>query len=149
MEVKTPCCYGFKRFCGWTISKEKRTLHLKGRRVPSSFPTNKLNNQKYNILTFIPKVLYNEFKFFFNMFFLLIALSQFIPFLKVGFMFTFIAPLVFVLIVSMGKEAYDDIKRMQRDRDLNNTKYKVLKNNGNFEDKSSQNLKVGNIIRVD
>ena len=30
------------------------------------------------------------------MFFLLIALSQFIPFLKVGFMFTYIAPLVFV-----------------------------------------------------
>jgi len=29
-------------------------------------------------------VLYNEFKFFFNLFFLLIAMSQFIPFLKVG-----------------------------------------------------------------
>jgi len=29
-------------------------------------------------------VLYNEFKFFFNMFFLVIALSQFVPFLKVG-----------------------------------------------------------------
>lgn len=36
------------------------------------------------MFTFIPTVLYNEFKFFFNLFFLLIAMSQFIPFLKVG-----------------------------------------------------------------
>ena len=46
--------------------------------------------------------------FFFNMFFLIIALSQFVPFLKVGFMFTYVAPLVFVLVVTMIKEAYDD-----------------------------------------
>jgi phospholipid-translocating ATPase len=64
-------------------------------------------------------------------------------------MFTYIAPLVFVLIVSMGKEAYDDIKRMQRDRELNNSKYKVLRQNGTFVETSSKDLKVGNIIRVD
>jgi len=71
-------------------------------------------------------VLYNEFKFFFNMFFLVIALSQFVPFLKVGFMFTYVAPLVFVLLVTMLKEGYDDIQRMRRDKELNNTKYELL-----------------------
>ena len=60
------------------------------------------------MLSFIPKVLYNEFKFFFNMFFLLIAISQFVPFLKVGFLFTYVAPLAFVLMVTMFKEGYDD-----------------------------------------
>jgi hypothetical protein len=39
------------------------------------FASNKLNNQKYNCVSFIPKVLYNEFKFFFNLFFLVITLS--------------------------------------------------------------------------
>jgi phospholipid-translocating ATPase len=43
--------------------------------MPTSFKSNKLNNQKYNFFTFVPTVLYNEFKFFFNMFFLIIALS--------------------------------------------------------------------------
>lgn len=57
------------------------------------------------------------------MFFLLIALSQFIPFLKVGLMFTYIAPLIFVLFVTMLKEAYDDIKRLYRDKELNLFKY--------------------------
>ena len=87
--------------------------------MPSSFPSNRLNNQKYNVFSFLPKVLYNEFKYFFNMFFLLIALSQFVPFLKVGLLVTYIAPLVFVLAITMLKEIYDDIKRLLRDRELN------------------------------
>jgi len=45
------------------------------------------------------------------MFFLMIAVSQFIPFLKVGLLVTYVAPLAFVLAVTMLKEAYDDFKR--------------------------------------
>lgn len=37
-----------------------------------------VKNTKYNILTFVPKVLYNQFKFFFNLFFLVTALTQLI-----------------------------------------------------------------------
>ena len=79
--------YNLKRYLGCTISKEQRVLRLNGSTLPRSFCSNKLNNQKYNVLTFVPLVLLNEFKFFFNMFFLLIALSQFVPALKVGKLF--------------------------------------------------------------
>lgn len=41
-------------------------------------------------------------------------------------MFTYIAPLVFVLSVTMMKEAYDDFMRMKRDRELNNFTYPVM-----------------------
>ena len=51
----------------------------------------------------------NQFKMFYNFFFLVIALTQFIPALKVGFLFTYIAPLVFVLAITIIKEAVDDI----------------------------------------
>ena len=54
---------------------QKRKLECNGNTTPSSFPSNSLNNQKYNILTFVPVVLYNQFKFFFNLFFLAIACS--------------------------------------------------------------------------
>ena len=57
---------------------------MNGRTVPRRYPSNKIRNQKYNVITFIPVVLFNQFKFFFNLFFLLICLSQFIPPLKVG-----------------------------------------------------------------
>jgi phospholipid-translocating ATPase len=93
---------------GLTVSKENRSISLDGATLPKTFPTNQLNNQKYNLLSFLPKLLYNEFKYFFNMFFLLTALSQFVPSLKVGLLVTYVAPLVFVLTVTMLKEAYDD-----------------------------------------
>ena len=111
------------RAMGLVISKERRTIKFSGETSPKKFPSNKLNNQKYNIVTFLPKLLFNEFKFFFNMFFLLTALSQFIPMLKVGLLVTYVAPLGVVLAVTMLKEAYDDIQRYKRDRELNTMKY--------------------------
>lgn len=48
------------------------------------YAANVIVNQKYNIFTFIPLVLYEQFVIFFNLYFLLVALSQFIPALKIG-----------------------------------------------------------------
>lgn len=141
------------RCMGWSISKEQRTIYLNGSTKPSSFGTNKLNNQKYSIITFLPKLLYNEFKFFFNMFFLLIAMSQFVPFLKVGLMVTYIAPLAFVLVVTMLKEMFDDYQRMLRDKDLNLSKVEKLaydQKTGSFKLKQiySKDIRVGQILRL-
>ncbi|KAF8651079.1 hypothetical protein AX16_004941 [Volvariella volvacea WC 439] len=95
-------------------------------KLQSRFPTNIVRNQKYNAFTFLPIVFYEQFKFFFNLYFLLVALSQFIPALKIGFILTYIAPLAFVLMVTMGKEAYDDYKRHLRDKEANSQKYLIL-----------------------
>ncbi|EJD04848.1 phospholipid-translocating P-type ATPase [Fomitiporia mediterranea MF3/22] len=92
----------------------------------SKFPANIVRNQKYNVFTFLPIVLYEQFKFFFNLYFLLVALSQFVPQLRIGLLVTYIAPLAFVLTVTMGKEAYDDYKRHLRDKEANSTKYLIL-----------------------
>ncbi|EKM52433.1 uncharacterized protein PHACADRAFT_126225 [Phanerochaete carnosa HHB-10118-sp] len=90
------------------------------------FPPNIVRNQKYNAFTFLPLVFYEQFKFFFNLYFLLVALSQFVPALKIGLIATYIAPLAFVLCVTIGKEAYDDYKRNLRDREANSQRYLVL-----------------------
>lgn len=39
---------------------------------------------------------------------------------------TYVAPLAFVLAVTMGKEAYDDYCRYLRDKEANSTRYLVL-----------------------
>lgn len=96
---------------------------MDGRTTPGYFPTNRENNQKYNVITLIPVVLFDQFKMFYNLFFLLISVSQFVPALKVGFLFTYIAPLAFVLAVTIAKEAFDDWQRMVKDRELNNKRY--------------------------
>ncbi|KAI6009970.1 hypothetical protein EDC04DRAFT_2771575 [Pisolithus marmoratus] len=117
-----------------TLSKSRnrqdksRTIPFRpGDRFQSHFPPNMVCNQKYNLFTFFPFVLYEQFKFFFNLYFLLVALSQFIPHSRsVRFIFTYVAPLAFVLCVTMGKEAYDDYKRHLRDREANSQKYLTL-----------------------
>ena len=50
-------------------------MGLDGTTKPRSFMTNKLNNNKYNLVTFVPIVLFHQFKFFYNLFFLVISLS--------------------------------------------------------------------------
>ncbi|KIM23917.1 hypothetical protein M408DRAFT_332096 [Serendipita vermifera MAFF 305830] len=109
-------------------SKDKsRTIPFRPpEKLQNKFPANVVRNQKYNVFTFFPIVFYEQFKFFFNLYFLLVALSQFIPALKIGFILTYIAPLAFVLAVTMGKEAYDDYKRNLRDKEANAARYLIL-----------------------
>ncbi|KAH8888748.1 phospholipid-translocating P-type ATPase [Thozetella sp. PMI_491] len=90
------------------------------------FPPNIISNAKYTAFSFLPVTLYNEFSFFFNMYFLLVALSQAIPALRIGYLTTYIAPLAFVLCITLGKEAYDDIERRRRDNEANSEEYAVL-----------------------
>ncbi len=96
------------------------------KKAQSKFPQNSVRNQKYNVVTFLPLVLYEQFKFFFNLYFLLVALSQFVPALRIGFLATYIVPLAFVLSVTIGKEAFDDYKRYLRDQAANSSLYGVL-----------------------
>ncbi|WAQ89635.1 hypothetical protein PtA15_11A325 [Puccinia triticina] len=92
----------------------------------SRFPPNIVRNQKYNLISFIPLVLYEQFKFFFNLYFLAVAVSQFVPALRIGLLMTYVAPLAFVLVITIGKEAHDDYLRRQRDSIANSTRYQIL-----------------------
>lgn len=109
--------------------------------------TNKLNNRKHTTINLIPAVLYEQFKYFFNLFFLLLAVSQFIPLFQVGLLFSYVAPLVFVLVLTILKEAYDDYKRYVRDKETNETLYKVWKGTS-FVETKAQDLREGNIIEL-
>lgn len=98
-----------------------------GQYPPPRFPSNAVSNAKYTPWSFLPVTLYNEFSFFFNMYFLLVALSQIIPALRIGYLSTYVVPLVAVLTITLGKEAYDDIQRRSRDAEANTEPYTVLR----------------------
>lgn len=63
-------------------------------------------------------------------------------------MFTYIAPLVFVLLVTMMKEAWDDFQRYRRDKDINEKAYELLTDTGEFIPILSERMAVGDIIKV-
>uniref|UniRef100_A0A7E4UWR8 Phospholipid-transporting ATPase n=1 Tax=Panagrellus redivivus TaxID=6233 RepID=A0A7E4UWR8_PANRE len=106
---------------------------------------NYFRNQKYSILTFVPLVLFEQFKFFLNLFFLIIAVSQFCPALRIGDLFTYWGPLGFVLSITLIREAYEDFRRYLRDRIINNQKYKALSADGSYVVKS-KNIRVGDVL---
>ena len=131
----------------------KKTVYIKDYYLNRTEWSNKIENQKYNLITFIPVVLYNQFKQFGNFFYLIMSVSQFFEELKVGFLFTYISPLAIVVTISMLKELYDDINRRIQDKKTNSTMITVLKGNSiNNEllimEKQAANLLVGDIIEL-
>ena len=98
-----------------------------GQYPPPRFPPNAVSNAKYTPWGFLPRTLYNEFSFFINMYFLLVSLSQVIPQLRIGVLWSYIVPLALVLTLTLGKEAYDDIARRRRDGEANKEPYTILR----------------------
>jgi phospholipid-translocating ATPase len=111
------------------------------------FP-NKMKNHKYNFLTFLPVVLFNQFSFFGNQFYLIMSISQFFDALKVGFLFSYVAPLVFVLLVTLIKEAYDDIYRYKQDIKTNSEEFTLIDNSNNRKKVKSCDIKIGDLIEL-
>ncbi|OQN99593.1 hypothetical protein B0A48_14735 [Cryoendolithus antarcticus] len=106
-----------------------RTIQVGSRQV-TPYPANAISNAKYTALSFLPVTLWNEFKLFLNLYFLLVALSQVLPALRIGYLSTYVAPLAFVLAVTLGKEGWDDVMRRRRDGEANKEPYVVLRLEG-------------------
>ena len=157
VNKKTSCC---RNFCAIIFPCFKHVDVTSRRIVYFNNPAlnitnweNKEENNKYNLITFVPLVLFNQFKQFGNFFYLLMSIAQFFPDLKVGYLFTYISPLAFVVCVSMAKELYDDINRRIQDKKTNSAKINVLvpspdKTNFEYLPKSASDLLVGDIIEL-
>ncbi|XP_031222002.1 probable phospholipid-transporting ATPase IIB isoform X2 [Mastomys coucha] len=153
-------CGGWKFLCtsccDWLINVCQRKKELKARTVwlgcpekcEEKHPRNSIKNQKYNVFTFIPGVLYEQFKFFLNLYFLVVSCSQFVPALKIGYLYTYWAPLGFVLAVTIAREAIDEFRRFQRDKEMNSQLYSKLTVRGKVQVKSSD-IQVGDLIIVE
>jgi len=77
-----------------------------------------------------------------------VALSQLIDDLKVGFLFTYLATLAFVIITAMVKEGYDEYVRYNQDQEINCQIYKVFADTSVKINQPSSALKVGDIIEI-
>ena len=138
-------------------TKSKRVVGFRDKTYNVTNWSNKVENNKYNIILFLPTVIYNQFKQFGNFFYLVMAISQFIPDIKVGFLFAYVSPLCVVVIVSLLKELADDINRRIQDFKTNSTKVTVIQFVKNKKSSSKElkkikktysNLKVGDIIEL-
>lgn len=77
---------------------------------PVQYASNWVSTTKYNLVTFFPKALYEQFRRMANVYFLLAAALSLTPVSPFSAS-SLIAPLVFVVGVSMVKEAIEDWHR--------------------------------------
>ncbi|GMH22044.1 hypothetical protein Nepgr_023887 [Nepenthes gracilis] len=132
---------GYSRivYCNQPLVHQKRPLR---------YPSNYISTTKYNILTFLPKALFEQFRRAANIYFLLAAilsLTSISPFSAVSM----IAPLAIVVGLTMAKEAVEDWRRFIQDMKVNNRKVNVHKEGGVFGYKSWRDIRVGDVVKVD
>ena len=107
-----------------------------------------VSTSKYNVFTFLPKFLFEQFSKYANLFFLFTAILQQIPGISPTKRYTTIVPLGVVLLVSAVKEYVEDYRRKTSDQQLNNSKAQVLKGS-TFTECRWINIAVGDIVRVE
>jgi phospholipid-transporting ATPase len=109
---------------------------------------NHVSTAKYNIATFLPKFLLEQFSKYANLFFLFTAALQQVPNVSPLNRYTTIVPLMIVLLISAIKEYVEDFKRKKADKTLNDSKARVLKGSS-FSETKWINVAVGDIVRVE
>ncbi|XP_070781239.1 phospholipid-transporting ATPase IC isoform X1 [Enoplosus armatus] len=113
----------------------------------SRYSGNAIKTYKYNVLTFIPLNLYEQFKRVANLYFLALLILQIIPEITTLPWYTTLIPLVVVLGVTAIKDLVDDLARHRMDKEINNRKCEVLLD-GRFQESKWRNMQVGDVVRL-
>ena len=113
-----------------------------------NFKNNKIDTTKYNIITFLPKGLLYQFMRLANVYFVFTAILQCIPVISPLGSATALFPIIFVLTVSLIREAYEDCKRANLDKIQNSIKCKVYRDE-KWVDIESGELELGEIVLVE
>uniref|UniRef100_H3C4D3 Phospholipid-transporting ATPase n=1 Tax=Tetraodon nigroviridis TaxID=99883 RepID=H3C4D3_TETNG len=137
--------------CGKKKSAEsERRLRANDRPYNLSFgyANNAIRTSKYNLLTFLPLNLFEQFRRLANAYFLFLLVLQLIPQVSSLPWFTTAVPLIFVLSITAVKDASDDIRRHKSDNQVNNRMVNVLID-GELRSEKWMNVQVGDIIKLE
>ncbi|KAK9408713.1 phospholipid-transporting ATPase ID-like [Crotalus adamanteus] len=130
--------------------EEERCLRANDRafNLQFDYAKNSIKTSKYNLFTFLPLNLFEQFQRIANAYFLILLILQLIPEISSLSWFTTVVPLVLVLTVSAVKDAMDDVNRHANDKQVNNRPVKVLIN-GSLKEDLWLNVEVGDIIKLE
>ena len=102
---------------------------------------------KYNLVTFVPVFLLEQFSKYANVFFLFIGCIQQIPGVSPTNRWTTLVPLGIVLLVAAAKEIAEDWRRYTSDMEMNARLVPVLVQD-TWEPRAWRDVCVGDIVRV-
>ncbi|XP_029920908.1 phospholipid-transporting ATPase IC [Myripristis murdjan] len=113
----------------------------------SKYSGNAIKTYKYNVLTFLPLNLFEQFKRAANLYFLGLLILQVIPQISTLPWYTTLVPLVLVLSITAMKDLVDDLARHRMDKEINNRKCEVLLD-GRFQESKWRHIQVGDVVRL-
>ncbi|CAI8035915.1 Phospholipid-transporting ATPase ID [Geodia barretti] len=124
-------------------------------RVPGVFNrtsphSNAVHTTKYTVITFLPKNLWEQFHRFANIFFLFIALLNFVPEVQafgkeIGYL-----PLLFVLAATAVKDIFEDYRRYRSDTEVNAKLCRVYNRElKTYVQRQWTNVRVGDFVELE
>uniref|UniRef100_A0A3B4A170 Phospholipid-transporting ATPase n=1 Tax=Periophthalmus magnuspinnatus TaxID=409849 RepID=A0A3B4A170_9GOBI len=133
-----------------TAKREERRVRANDREYNEKFQyaSNCITTSKYNIITFLPVNLFEQFQEVANTYFLFLLILQLIPQISSLSWFTTIVPLALVLSITAIKDATDDYFRHKSDNQVNNRQSQVLIR-GSIQKEKWMNVRVGDIIKLE
>uniref|UniRef100_A0A672JE94 Phospholipid-transporting ATPase n=1 Tax=Salarias fasciatus TaxID=181472 RepID=A0A672JE94_SALFA len=136
------------------VRKKERELERKVRandrehNLSFKYATNAIKTSKYNLLTFLPLNLFEQFQRIANAYFLVLLVLQLIPQISSLSWFTTVVPLVLVLLFTAAKDASDDLNRHRSDNRVNNRRVQVLIDR-KLRSEKWMDVQVGDIIKLE
>uniref|UniRef100_A0AAY4BBK9 Phospholipid-transporting ATPase n=1 Tax=Denticeps clupeoides TaxID=299321 RepID=A0AAY4BBK9_9TELE len=124
--------------------------HLKKKEQPNrQYKGNAVKTTKYTPWSFLIVNLWEQFHRVANIYFLGIVILNFIPVMNAFHPGVAIIPLCVILALTAIKDAWEDIRRFQTDRKLNNLPCLIYsRKTKSFEEKHWKDLHVGDFVKV-
>lgn len=137
-------------------AKANRSFFVNDDNHPKKFPINYISTTKYSLLSFFPVSIAIQFTRLANVYFLVTAILQCIPIISPLNPFSAVSPLIFVISISLIREALEDLSRFHSDKKINAFKTEIMKAKGmgalkeeeKWEVTPWRSIRVGTIIRL-
>ncbi|CAM4756544.1 unnamed protein product [Rotaria magnacalcarata] len=140
----------YKVYCNASSDVESSTwVAIKNRRKKPKPGTNRIKTTRYNVITFLPKNLFEQFHRVANIYFAILIGLNWVPIINaISKMVAFI-PLTVILTITAVKDLVEDLKRWRSDSYINKQIAEVYdKTSKSFIECKWEDLNVGNVVRV-
>uniref|UniRef100_A0A3B5LL55 Phospholipid-transporting ATPase n=1 Tax=Xiphophorus couchianus TaxID=32473 RepID=A0A3B5LL55_9TELE len=112
------------------------------------FLSNAIKTTKYSLLLFLPMNLYEQFHRFANLYFVGIAILNFIPVVNAFQPEVALIPICVILLLTALKDGWEDFRRYQSDRKVNNTPCFIYSRYKQYMERRWKDVRVGDFVRV-
>ncbi|XP_021953805.2 probable phospholipid-transporting ATPase VD isoform X3 [Folsomia candida] len=114
-----------------------------------NYPNNRIRTTKYTIISFLPKNLFEQFHRFANLYFISIVLLNWIPSISAFGKEIAMLPVMFVLGVTAIKDLFEDRRRYNSDKRINNSTCRVWHRHENrWESVKWKDIRVGDVVHL-